>query len=803
MDEHIEKHLNRVIASGDAILFVGAGFSREARDTSGRELPAGVALGKEIWKIAFPVEPYDRQASLQDIFSAAKRTNIQELKRLLEQRLRTAPRTLPEFYKRYFHVAWSGVYTINIDNVLELSSSAAGRPYTPVSGLSNRTPIAQVHTITHLNGMLSDFPNVTFTADDFGARTARTDGHYAALASRLPQSPVIYIGTELDESPLWHHIAARGRKAEGRELRPRSYLVSPSLGLAKKAALKEHNVYHIPMTARDFSEKYLPQLPSQNLVDLRSDAPSPWTHVSEARLVPVEDPANFLLGREPQWGDIVDGYAIERSFEHELATSLSAPELRVAVVTGTVGSGKSTTLRRLALFLDGEGQKVLWLERSGQDSLNDMARKALAAKADYVFIDEAERFAGRINTLILAILGKSIDSPRIVVATPSTHRSDLDLAEIGVAPEEQRDFVMPHLANEDIDNLLDALHRARRLGVLVGRPLEEQRRAFRNKSQRQLLVALLEATSGQRFEEMIKIECEALTGPAAYAYASCAIATTYGYPLSRSDFLSAIGGGQGALQQLDALERQRLIFRDTKGRYATRHSLIAARVVSHYRTTGQLSEPFAGITFTMAAKQAPGNKATPERRLLTDLINHDKLRKTLEDRSDIRKVFSEIEDLLEQDAHYWLQRGSFELESGDIRLAENFLGQARALSEGDFMIDTEWSYLRLRQAINDDDPIRAGEHGGEALNILFEIIDKSGHRTPNTYAVLLQEGAEWLLQSALSETERRTLMSRIRDSMLDGRAKHPGNMRLKSAAQSFERLYLLQAVNRSDSAPSV
>jgi hypothetical protein len=39
-----------------------------------------------------------------------------------------------------------------------------------------------------------------------------------------------------------------------------------------------------------------------------------------------------------------------------------------------------------------------------------------------------------------------------------------------------------------------------------------------------------------------------------------------------------------------------------------------------------------------------------------------------------RDFYTRLEALLSSDYHYWLQRGSLEVEVGDVRKAENFLG---------------------------------------------------------------------------------------------------------------------------------
>ena len=85
----------------------------------------------------------------------------------------------------------------------------------------------------------------------------------------------------------------------------------------------------------------------------------------------------------------------------------------------------------------------------------------------------------------------------------------------------------PPLTDPDVD----ALTRANRLGELRGKSPAGQRKVLVDKCGRQLLVALIEATSGKRFDEKVESECAGLDGDAQLLYAITALATNFGIPL--------------------------------------------------------------------------------------------------------------------------------------------------------------------------------------------------------------------------------------------------------------------------------
>jgi hypothetical protein len=64
-----------------------------------------------------------------------------------------------------------------------------------------------------------------------------------------------------------------------------------------------------------------------------------------------------------------------------------------------------------------------------------------------------------------------------------------------------------------------------------------------------------------------------------------------------------------------------------------------------------------------------------------------------------RQFYEELEAILRQDHHFWLQRGSLELEDGYLKLAQNFLGQAEAINPNDPLVICTSSHLLFRRAL--------------------------------------------------------------------------------------------------------
>src|SRR5262249_49148907 len=157
------------------------------------------------------------------------------------------------------------------------------------------------------------------------------------------------------------------------------------------------------------------------------------------------------------------------------------------------------------------------------------------------------------------------------------------------------------------------------------------------------------------------------------------------------------------------------------------------------------------------------------------------LGQTIESVPQVREIYSDLESLLYKDAHFWLQRGSYELERGDIDLAENFLAQARNLAADDYMIETDWAYLLMKRACKSPEDSRAREWMSEALTSLFDIITQRGSRSVKTYVVLAQQVITWASVASLSIDEKKALFLGVRSVMADGDRFHHLNRQFVAA----------------------
>jgi hypothetical protein len=795
IDPGMVARLRRQLASGERVASVGD-------------------LKDDLWRLAFPSEPIaELDSSLGDLYDVAVSRARNAVRDVFLQRLSVDPKRIPHRYAAWFSLPWYRHYTLNVDDLDEAVSSHFDLPreLLPLSAISDALPTSSHLLSIHLNGQLKFFPEgVTFSAPQYGRRLARNDIWYQTLAVDLLNHPVVFVGTVLEEPSLWQHLEFRQQRApDSIELRPPSYLVSPNLPAARAALLKRYNIDWIQATEEEFFNVALKDAAAESdqghSVLSRRFQPSGGSvllrPLSGLRLEPgPENLSLFLLGREPSWADLTEGYAVERNFEPGLLKDSQSDGVAVTLITGTAGSGKSTTAMRLALALESTGRSVAVL--NSLDSVRTVRRVVNAVRAqapEVILIDDIDVFGDRAGRLIREI-AEIRPAPLVVAAIRSSRLQGLDLAgeleDLNVL-----ELTVPPLHDTDIDGLINALERANRLGLLAGMGYQQRRQVFKEQSGRQLLVAMYKATSGESLHDRVFSECEDLGGPSRLVYGMAAIATAERYSLLRDELVLGISLTTGImdyakLQVVPDLIKRDLLIADGIG-LRLRHRWIAETSIECYQNNSVLGPSLKALVVALATKSDPqADNRVREKRLLRRLLNHDYLQRMTANVATIREIYDLVEDLLAWDYHYWLQRGSFEVETGDLSLAENFLNAAISRApERDFRVRTEYAYLLLKKASNSPHAPSASEWADSALADLEQAMSERGTDDSYPFHVYGSQGLSWARRAPLAQAARITLVRRLMEAVDRGRELHPRKRDLSQLASDLKKEYLNIAVD--------
>jgi hypothetical protein len=806
--QYLESNLRR----NRVVLFLGAGFSRDATNSAGAHIPLSQEVAETLWKTAkFPGE-YDG-TELRYLYDAArKRQGDGTIRRLLQELLLVSK--YPDWYRSVAGWYWRRIYTTNIDNLIEaIYGGTAGLPFLerviPPDEFSDRDAFLRRIQCIKLHGSADDLGKpIVFSPIEYGRRASLHDVWYDHFLRDYSTYPTLLVGTELNEPLFWQYLAARQEKPRGApESRPKSFLVSPNISRARSEALSVYNIEPIDGTAEQFFQ-WISQLDGfsspresvllevdptlEHVIALEREGAS-RVQVStaecffgtfeqvQARPASASARRDFLLGVQPGWDDIVRGLDADREINKLLKDSLKAKytseqrHVPVLVLHGSAGSGKTTSAMRVAYTMALEGVPTYFATGRNRPDPRQVCEyiRGLTARPILIFdnaapdvnlIDELKTSAEKlpIKPLLLVTLRSNQWFQKRYV-----FQDYEELSEIG----------FPDLSAYDIQQILTVLERESFLGALLKLSPDERFEIFSEKARKQILVAMREATKGKPFDEILRDEYNCIApSEARLLFLIAAIPSMRQYHVGFGELVSAMDlppAETGALLR-QALSGIVVPHPQQNDRFAVRHPVIAEFVVSEVANPETLADAYARYLEVLAHEINLDRdaKTSRTRRLCRDLINHENLRNLFPRYPHlVRQVYDAVRDHFGHDGHFWLQYGVYEVEFGHLDLAENYLLQAQGLIPHSEPLTTAFGHLHMRKAIESESLVVAIESMSEGEKILRAQIGRIGSRDPYPWHVFGSQMFGYI-KKWVPEDERPEAFHKLYDELKPGVERH-------------------------------
>jgi hypothetical protein len=146
--------------------------------------------------------------------------------------------------------------------------------------------------------------------------------------------------------------------------------------------------------------------------------------------------------------------------------------------------------------------------------------------------------------------------------------------------------------------------------------------------------------------------------------------------------------------------------------------------------------------------------------MLTTFVSHTLLKRAV-GAAVGRKIYSEFEQLLSWDYHYWLHRGALELEVGNLGIAENFLLQSKSIEPNDIFIDNELAYLNLRKANESPLSTTSEDLVRDAIRTLTDVAARRPDQRVRVFHIMGSQGLIWSRRARMSPTEKRDFLGSL------------------------------------------
>lgn len=810
--------LLKAIQNGKLALFLGAGasFGCETRERKSIQMAGGLAkiLADEA-TLPYADEPLDA------VYEAVRGRLGKRVDEILEREYRyVVPSKDYDILAKY---VWRRIYTLNIDDGLDLA--LVRHSLQNVNKLAARDPVVEkdpfFKTLEYikLNGTVDRLQDgIIFSPSEYARATASHLPWYSQCASDFVRMPILFIGTQLNEPLLKFHI--ENYQNLNSEPRSVSYLIARSATPMQIEALKQYKIEFIPGTLSDFTawlQKALPipldpdSIARESIPQLKMilSAPRSKDFASLFESVTVVKRENlpnvasdtgsairdFYKGFKPTWQDIVDAIPAKLEVLSLGVSRVQSVDIksqrRLLPVIGPAGAGKTTLLMQIALQISYDQEWNVYFLHSQPNSLLDTLEaieqtsptpKVLIVIDNIEFSTEHLAFAlnsGRLSKTI--ILGAERESTW-------SRRGRHVLSEFYQAPIFVREFSV-----EDARRLLEKL-KLHGSWTRLGKMKEKERvKELVDRSKKQLLIALMEATLGRGFEQIIEAEYSDIKNDEERLFlATVALITDRRCegPVSLVD---------RALEKMSILRSSSAFASDLVGivnssrdRLSARHPVYASYLVDRVIDPAIAVIAINGLLQAFGDYKAPVIQNVPrdEATLYKSLINHKFLYETLKGHeSRIVNIYRDLEKKFESDGLFWLQYGLSLRDFGDNAGALEKLRIARSAYPMPHTLHALAQQLLLSAEQSDVSAIALGlaDEAKEILDKLDDVMDSD-----DTYPIVtLAEGYTSVLRKHVSEKEARSAARRYA-LILDNRAqKNPQHARLRA---SYERMFKYASV---------
>lgn len=762
-----ESEFAKVVASGRMLLVVVSGLSALSRNRFDEPLDEPSDLRDRLLAQLGhdPASPAVKPP-LTEVLKRAARN--QRFAAILDRVLVAEPGQIDRTAVTLLRAPWHRVYDFSGSNVLRLAAKeldpAAADIIVVNSTVSPPTPNPSALIVTAMNGIAG----VPKTPNEFGrSRDGRQDPRslwYQRFATDILLYPAVFVVADTGD-PLLDYVLEN--VDEGGEQHQPRYLVGPGDDDVRWR-LDGFGIKSFGTSIAEFAASRLgtnrQEVADGNRVLARQRANAKRgvgvkivRHLIEAAAPGEKD---FLRGYEPTWGVVKDRFAARLHHVDEVKRATrSGASSPIVILRGTAGSGKSTTLLRAAMEMSEQGQVVGWVDRAATHKITRIIEETNSLGLDAVVIDDVDMFGQQC----MHVLQQLNNQGRCVVVA-SIRTTRLDVVGAGKVNWVDQD---DQLTDKDLHELIKVLRQQGLLGELKELREAGQRVAkLRKICDRELLAAMVRVVTGEKFEDRIRREYRDL-GPEAqivYRIASvfCAVQHEESSILTADLVEVAEDLGidkRGGLSLIRKLLAQRLLVPHGQDRVRCRHRQVADRIVMFLKSQEQddLWRTWNSLLWHFASRASRiTDRNNPSRRTMVRLLSHTLAVDLRISAQRVREAYESVHGFLEDDFHYWLHRGSFEMERGDLDLAASYLDSARGCTDGhdDYKVLTAWGAIALRRSKKNPGHLELREKAFQAHEHLWQVIRSRGGESPHTFVALIRDGYEWLLSATLAEEDR-------------------------------------------------
>ncbi|MDE0340360.1 MAG: SIR2 family protein [Caldilineaceae bacterium] len=738
----IPHSLLEAIKEERAVLFLGAGASLGAKHPEGKRIPQGNQLRDLICDKFLGGDLNEKPLSAVSAMAASE-AGLYEFQTFVRELF--LPFSPADFHLLIPRFRWRAIATTNFDLIVERSYKKSQNPLQKlVKAVKNSDGFdARLNRETNpigfykLHGCIDSFEDLDvpliLSNEQYTRYEKNRDRFYNRFRDLGYENTLIFAGYSISDLHIQKILFDL---TDPSVPRPPYFLISPGISEIEKRYWSQYKIYGLQFTLKDFLYEIDQNIPSHTRMipsgigggslSIRNHYARPQftesasvvsylandvKHVFPGLNPPSQDPKEFYRGYDNGWGCITQNLDVRRSFSDSVLVDTvllkeeEHAQVELFMLKGPGGNGKTVSLKRIAweasidynkLVLFSEGPAGLNIDR-----LSEIHR--LTDERVFLFVDRVALVRNELLETLEA--AQSLSLPLSVIGAERDNEWHIYCEQL--EPFVRQEFQVRYLSEGEVRDLLKLLEEHKALGLLESLSFEDRIGKFVERAERQLLVALHEATLGIPFEDIIVNEFERIEPENArrlYLYI-CAL-HQFDAPVRAGLISRASGISFEEFQERFLLPLEKVIH--VKGGhnrdfyYRSRHQHVAGIVFSRMLPTGE--ERFRLLDKLLASINVDYSS---DRETFDRLVKGRGIAEIFTDVELGRHFYNRIEAILPNEPFVLHQRAVFEMRhsQGSLDNAEEVAAKAFKLNSSSRSIRHTQAEISRRLANKTRDPL--------------------------------------------------------------------------------------------------
>lgn len=701
-----------LLSTGKAVMFTGAGFSKCAKDISGKEPSMAKELAKEICRLGGFPEDEDLRFATDYYLQGNDKS---KLITLLKQKY--AIRNTDSIHDNICKVKWRRIYTTNYDKSVEIASANVGKVVECVDISYPTTEYYKRESLCiHLNGSIDSLTEDSIERS-FKLSTSsyispesflESDWHYYFKKDLERASAIVFVGYSM------YDIEIQKTLFENQALKEKTYFITREDPDPKTEFTLSRFGYVVPIGVAGFSsliDKHCEELfDSHVATELQSFVKYELSR--EQRVVRDSDVETMIM-----YGDIPDhliddGVTGEQRIPYlVLRDSLNDVKRFVEngsnlILYGDLGNGKSILLREIQTLLSIGSKNVYYIYDLEGDYIGDIDLLSKSEKTCILCIDGYENHLDLLNHYC-----NSAPSNIVIIATARIaehERMRQELKNIGFNYNEISLDILSERESSSLVDIIDNLGMWReKAGVSHQGKIDHIKR----KSSSQISLALLELFNSPQIKSKVYHELKLLIldEDQKDTIFSIALINVLDLPCKYSLISDIAGNDMIYKSTLQSNRNFRNLFRPDGMEVKAKSSLFCLSLIRDHFSATYVAKKLQAVAKYLGSRDGNGYE---HKKIFKSALRFSFIERLLPEENKKNNLRGYYENLkiavpwLKNDPHYWLQYAMANIPFKEYGKAQQYLDQAYSLAakkDGYYVsnIDAQQARLHLLVAIQE------------------------------------------------------------------------------------------------------